>query len=81
MPAYQVRFARTTHLTANVEAANEKEALEKAQAVLPEFTANEAGVSSFGKWSADTEGWVPVDKFHKPYSAKKHGKAVEEVGA
>ena len=79
MPYYDVRFARTTHLTVHIEADHPDEALELAPEEVPEFTAREAGWGSFGTWSAGADDWQTLDEFYKPYSVKKHGKVVEEA--
>ncbi|HEY9369936.1 hypothetical protein [Streptomyces sp.] len=81
MPKYRVNMARVTWLTANVEADNEDEALEKAYGVAPPFSAQESGWGSFKKWSADADEWQPLDEFYpsfgQEYDAEKHGAVVE----
>jgi hypothetical protein len=80
MPKYKVHMARTTWLTANVEADNEDEALEKAYTVVPPFSAQESGWGSFEQWTADADEWMPIDEFHgDEYNAKEHGAVVELV--
>lgn len=83
MPKYKVNMARTTWLTAYVEADNEDEALEKAYGVVPPFTAQESGWGSFDKWTADADEWQPLDEFYSAYGtydAKEHGPVVELAG-
>lgn len=77
MPKYKVNMARTTWLTANVEADNEDEALEKAYDVVPGFSAQESGWGSFGKWAAEADEWRPLDEFHENYDPQEHGPVVE----
>lgn len=79
MPKYKVHMARTTWLTANVEADTEEEALEKAYDVVPGFSAQESGWGSLGKWTADADEWQPIDQFHEHYDPKNHGPVVELV--
>jgi len=80
MPKYKVNLARTTWLTATVEADNEDEALKKAYAVAPRFSAQESGWGSFEKWSADADEWMPIDDFYNTldseYSEATHGPVV-----
>lgn len=79
MAKYKVNLARTTWLTVNVEADNEDDALDQAYAEAPEFTAQESGWGSFGKWSADAAEWQPVDEWWgSDYDEKAHGPVVEE---
>lgn len=82
MPKYKVQMARVTWLTANVEADNEDEALEKAHEVVPPFTAKEGGWGSLGKWHASADEWVPLDEFYNAfteYDKKTHGAVVVAV--
>ena len=79
---YKVNMARVTWLTANVEANNEEEAIEKAYEVAPSFTARESGWGSFDAWTADAEEWTPIDEFYNAFGSQKydsetHGPVVE----
>ncbi|MEU4575970.1 hypothetical protein [Nonomuraea sp. NPDC023979] len=80
MPKYRVQMARVTWLTANVEADNEDEALEKAHGIAPAFTARECGWGSVDKWTADADEWQPLDKFYAAfgeYDPEQHGLVIE----
>ncbi|MGN9782810.1 hypothetical protein ACTMTF_15360 [Nonomuraea sp. ZG12] len=80
MTKYKVNMARTTWLTAYVEADDEEQAIEAAHEEVPALTAHEAGWGSFGKWAADADEWQPVDEFYAPYGGydrKEHGPVVE----
>lgn len=80
MAKYRVQFARTTWLTANVEAEDEEQAIDEAYGVVPGFTAHEAGWGSHDKWSADAGEWAPVDEFlGEGYSEEIYGPVVELV--
>lgn len=77
MPKYKVYLARTTWLTAHIQADTEGEALEKAYEVVPVFTADESGWGSSGAWSAEADEWLPIDEFYSKYDPAEHGPVVE----
>lgn len=83
MPKYEVRMARTTWLTAHVEAPDADAALEEAYEVVPPFTAQEGGWGSFGGWSADADEWRPIDEFYSDWTGQVYddssGPAIEQV--
>lgn len=78
MAKYKVHFARTTWLTATVEADDKDAALETAYDVLPPFTAQESGWG-YTDWSADAGEWLPIDEFGDDYDEKRDGPVVEEA--
>ena len=79
MAKYRVQFARTTWLTAEVDAEDEEQALEEAYEIVPGFTAHEAGWGSTGWW-ADADEWMPMDEFlGDEYSEKAFGPVVELI--
>jgi hypothetical protein len=74
---YAVEMARTTWLTAYVEADDDEGAVEAAFGEVPPFTAMESGWGSFGKWSADADEWQTLDEFYGPdYAPSVHGSVV-----
>lgn len=80
MKKYRVQFARTTWLTAFVEAEDEDQALELGFDELPPVTAYETGWGSMGKWSAEVGEWEYLDEFYgREYSEEAFGPVVEEI--
>ena len=85
MPKYKVQMARTTWLTAHVEADDEESAIDAAHEVTPGMTAAETGWGSSGRFTADTDDWLPIDEFYQAfeiaYDPDVNGPVVElEIG-
>jgi hypothetical protein len=76
---YAVQFARTTWLTAYVEAETPDDAVEAAYDNLPEFSAHESGWGNEGVWSASADDWLTADEFALSNGQPYKGEVVQEL--